>query len=31
LVPRGRLELPHLAISASKTDVSAIPPPGQYI
>ena len=28
MVPQGRLELPRLATSASKTDVSTIPPPG---
>jgi len=30
-VPQERLELSRLATSASKTDVSTIPPPGQNI
>ena len=30
MVPQERLELSRLAALASKTSVSAIPPPGQY-
>lgn len=31
MVPRGRLELPHLAEPEPKSGVSTIPPPGQLL